>query len=374
MLLQSPAPKAKRVSRRWPLMLAGGLLGLSIIAAGVGLKAVAAPPAEPKKEEPRKEELKGQPNKEQPKKNKPADQDPREQFPDFFKQFDNVPGVEPEMLKHLREEMERTHAEMRRAMEMARQMQGGQFRGGMLMPQFAPLGQFGRQGPAREGRLGARVEKPSETLVEQLDLPQGQGLVVDEVRPDSAASKAGLKAHDILLEVNGKAVSNDPHDFVKQVDAIKANTPVEVVLLRKGKKETLKGLTLPEAKVEKPAARGGFGFDFPFDNAFPGNFPGQFGGFQFGGFGPGGKPVLIQTSRNGDEFTATRKEGDLTITVKGKVEDGKAVPGTIEIDSGNGVKKYESVEKVPEEHRDAVKALLRIMTGQRVQRGGRQRL
>jgi hypothetical protein len=359
MLLQSPTKVEKRCPRSWSLLMGAGLLGLSVVVAGVGLKAVAAPVPTEKKEEPRKEQPKEQPKKDEAKKDEPKKEEPKknppkvpglEVFPDPDKLFENLPGFDQEQLKQMRAEMKRAHEEMRKALERAHQFQGGQFPGlpgGMVAPRFGGLA------PRNEGRLGALVQKPGETLVEQLDLPQGQGLVVEEVRPNSAAGKAGLKSHDILLEVNGKTVPNDPTAFVKQVGEIKANTPVDVVVLRKGKKETLKGLSLPEAKVEKAQVPGGL----------PGGFP--FGGnFQFQNFGPaGGKQVLIQTTRNGDEFTSTRKEGDQTITVTGKVEDGRAVPSSIEIDEGKGAKSYDSMEKVPEQHRNSVKTMLQSVTG-----------
>src|SRR5206468_613585 len=132
--------------------------------------------------------------------------------------------------------------QMRKSMEMARQMMGR----GMA-------GRFGLFGQAAEGRLGVVADKPGATLAEQLDLPQGQGLVVEEVQPNSAAAKAGLKPHDILLELNGKAVPDDVSGLEKQLDEIKADKPVDAVVLRKGKRETIKGLTLPEARVEGPA-------------------------------------------------------------------------------------------------------------------------
>ena len=94
-------------------------------------------------------------------------------------------------------------------------------------------------------------------LVEQLDLPKDQGIVVNEVMPDSAASKAGLKAHDILLEVDGKTVTNKLPEFNKQISDIKADTPVDVVVLRKGKRETVKGLSLPEGPPQSVPAPNG---------------------------------------------------------------------------------------------------------------------
>ncbi len=402
MLLQSSTPVEKRCPRSWSLLMGAGLLGLSVIVAGVGLKAIAAPVSkdarkdEPKKEEPKKEEpRKVEPKKEEPKKEEPRKNprgiDPFDLMPDFDKLFENLPGADEQQMKLLREQMKKAmeqarqmragqlpglvpvfpggalpdnfkqiqdqirkvQEEQRKAMEQFRQLRGGQLPGGAfpVFPAFPNLP--GRRGQAHEGRLGARVEKPGETLIEQLDLPRGQGLILDSVKADSPAEKVGLKAHDILMEVNGKPVPSDAAEFAKQVQEIKAKTPVDVVVLRRGKKETLKGLTLPEARVEKPVERPRLNFNFP--NVFP-----------------GGKGVEIQTTRNGDEFTTTRKEGEQSITVSGKVADGKAVPAAIEINDGKESKKYESVEKVPEQYRNAVKTLLQTVTGKGGKRGNLQ--
>src|SRR5262249_31625418 len=110
-------------------------------------------------------------------------------------------------------------------------------------------------GGAHDARLGIQVSPPSPALQEQLDLPKGQGLVVDNVIPDSPAAKAGFKANDILVEVNGKSVSNDPGQLVKMLEDIKANTPVDLLVIRKGKKEPIKGVSLREKPEERRAIR-----------------------------------------------------------------------------------------------------------------------
>ena len=43
----------------------------------------------------------------------------------------------------------------------------------------------------------------------QIDIPEGQGLLVRQVVPDSPAAKAGLKNFDILLRAN----DTDLHDM-----------------------------------------------------------------------------------------------------------------------------------------------------------------
>src|SRR5262249_33514205 len=143
-------------------------------------------------------------------------------FPDVDELMKRHPGALPEEhAKQLRQQM----LQMRNMMEqMLKQFpEGGNFPGmpggeGFpqmpQMPQFqmpnAPWGNFnGRFGQQQEPRLGVRLDKPSATLVDQLDLPKGQGLILEEVVNNSAASKAGLKPHDILLEFDGKPVPND---------------------------------------------------------------------------------------------------------------------------------------------------------------------
>src|SRR5262249_22971070 len=115
---------------------------------------------------------------------------------------------------------------------MMKAMQEGKFQElpGMQPPGalFVPGNNFfGRAVMSQhEARLRAQVRRPSQTLVEQLDLPKEQGQVLEEVGANSAAAKAGLKKHDILLELNGKPVSSKPEEFRKMLKEVKANTPV----------------------------------------------------------------------------------------------------------------------------------------------------
>jgi Zn-dependent protease with chaperone function len=338
MLLKSSVPVERRCPRRWSLTAAAGLLALAALVAGVRLQAGAAPQTkdEPKKDEPKKVE----PKKDQPKKDDRAPNEFDPFMPNFDDLFKGFKGMDPEQVKKLREQWEQAQMQWRKAAEQGRFGHPGMAFG------------FDRGG---HGRLGVMVRPPSETLTEQLDLPKGQGLVVESVQADSAAAKAGLKPHDVLLELNGKAVPDDPREFVKQLNDVKANTAVDAVVLRKGKKETVKGLTLPEAKAAVPednrfeffTPRGKEGGNFGF---FPGDAPG----------GRGGKGPVTTTMLNNDRFTSTYKDGDLSITVTGKIEDGKPKLGEVQVKDGGKTEKYESLDKVPEKYRDQVKALMEV--------------
>ena len=96
--------------------------------------------------------------------------------------------------------------------------------------------------------LGAGLEAPSQILVSQLGLGRGQGLLLTTVQPNSAAAKAGLQVHDILWELDGKPVPGNLPEFQKTLAALKSNTTVAAVVIRKGQKTTLTGLALPKAE------------------------------------------------------------------------------------------------------------------------------
>jgi len=96
-------------------------------------------------------------------------------------------------------------------------------------------------------RLGVHTKPPTDDLVEQLDLPRDQGQVVLKVVPDSPAAAAGVKPSDILLEINDRPVPKTAAEFLRAVEGIKADVPVNVVVLRKGVKKEIKGLKLRES-------------------------------------------------------------------------------------------------------------------------------
>jgi membrane-associated protease RseP (regulator of RpoE activity) len=227
-------------------------------------------------------------------------------------------------------------------------------------------------------RLGAQLEQVSGVLASQLGLPKGKGQVIGQVTPKSAADKAGLQQHDILLELDGKSVSSDAAEFAKAVAAIKANTPVGAVVLRQGKRTEVKKLSLPEPSAE----------------LFPGAFKTylapvtdgtsntiMFGEGQFKAVPPDmvwnwydgtprahkewsvraeGKEVLTTTFRRQERFTTRLQEGTLIITVTGALKDGKTTVIGIKVQDSGVEKKYASLDKVPEEYRDKAAHLIDV--------------
>lgn len=65
------------------------------------------------------------------------------------------------------------------------------------------------------------------------------GLLVDGVTPGGAAEKGGVKDGDVIVEIGGKPVKNIG-TYMTAMQAQKAGTAVDIVVLRKGQKLTLK--------------------------------------------------------------------------------------------------------------------------------------
>ncbi len=377
MLLKSNRRVDGVCPRRWSLTAAGAFMSLAVLLSGVGLtRAVIASPAHEPQNDVQKTGDEVQPKPQQ----KAAERDEAAQPPKNQEEFQQQMQ---KMMQEMQKRLMSQNSEFQKMMqEMQKQMQQHGFGGGGAMvfppnvPQpglFAP-GNFGfGRLASTHGRLGAMIAKPSTTLIEQLDLPKDQGIVLTSIQPDSAAAKAGLKASDILLELNGKPVSSNPQEFVKQIGEIKADKAVDAVVLRKGQRQTVKGLKLPEAKANDFGNFGGFGLKglnmqlrplpvppIPQVEGIPA-VPGipAIPNVQFGG--DGNKSVSI--SINNDHFTINSVDNNLKIALTGTIADGKTVLDSATINDDGKQIKAKSLDKVPEKYRDQVKKLLGSIKG-----------
>ena len=94
--------------------------------------------------------------------------------------------------------------------------------------------------------LGLQPEELPDELRAQLDLPEGEGLLVTDVVAGSPAEKAGLKKNDILTKIDGKAVKGED-SLAKFMASAKAGQEASLTVLRKSKVQTIK-VTIGEKK------------------------------------------------------------------------------------------------------------------------------
>jgi membrane-associated protease RseP (regulator of RpoE activity) len=93
-------------------------------------------------------------------------------------------------------------------------------------------------------QIGVGIVPLSKQLAEHFKVEGGA--MIDEVRENSPAAKAGLKAGDIVIEANGKAVRNQV-DLIKAINE-KKDGDVQLTIMRNGSRQTIS--VTPEASKD----------------------------------------------------------------------------------------------------------------------------
>jgi serine protease Do len=86
--------------------------------------------------------------------------------------------------------------------------------------------------PAREW-FGLRVSNITPDIAKQLGLKKTEGVVIVGVEPNSVAQRAGLRAGDMILEVNRQKVFNED-DYRSAMDKTKPDRGVLLLIDREG--------------------------------------------------------------------------------------------------------------------------------------------
>jgi len=89
----------------------------------------------------------------------------------------------------------------------------------------------------KRGYLGVVLEGLSEQLGEYFGVKDGEGALITEVEEDSPAEKAGLKAGDVIVKIDGEEIE-DPGDVVEVVMDKEEGDKVKINVLRNKKKKT----------------------------------------------------------------------------------------------------------------------------------------
>jgi serine protease Do len=79
--------------------------------------------------------------------------------------------------------------------------------------------------------LGITIDKVPAQVASKLGLKEGEGLIIKQVNPDGRGAAMGLRQGDIVLEVDGKIISN-PEDFSKQVEESKKSGVMRMMIQR----------------------------------------------------------------------------------------------------------------------------------------------
>ena len=243
-------------------------------------------------------------------------------------------------------------------------------------------------------RLGTTFAPVPDALREQIDLPEGVGLLVDAVEPGSPAAAAGLKRFDILTRFNDQIVCNA--DQLATLLKLRKPGAVPLTILRGGRERKIQ-VILPQADPaddEMPLAEAPGPGPGPAPGFAPGQAPGLAPGLAPGAgnlpgdlqkqmedlarqlqkqpFGAGGGAGRSRTTRmsvspQGNERIDTESDGTTTIEIRQSA--GKF---SIEIRGADGAKIHAGRldtdadrRRVPEKFRDRVERLMEEIGGAR---------
>lgn len=99
--------------------------------------------------------------------------------------------------------------------------------------------QLKKAGKVQRGRLGVVIQEMNYNLAKSFGLSNASGALITQVIPNGAADKAGLQMGDIVLSVNGEAVTNSS-DLPVMVGLLPPGKQVILGIWRKGKKQETK--------------------------------------------------------------------------------------------------------------------------------------
>lgn len=100
--------------------------------------------------------------------------------------------------------------------------------------------------------LGVQGGEVTSELADALGYESSKGAFIGQVVPDSAADKAGLKAGDVIVSVNGKAI-NTFSELRAKVATLGAGKEITLGVVRDGKNKTF-DVTLGESTNMKAKA------------------------------------------------------------------------------------------------------------------------
>jgi serine protease Do len=93
-------------------------------------------------------------------------------------------------------------------------------------------------GSVTRGFIGVQIQPVTKEIAEAIDLKEARGALVAEAQKGTPAERAGVRAGDVIVAVNGEPVK-DARELSRKVAAIAPGTRVPLKILRGGREQTL---------------------------------------------------------------------------------------------------------------------------------------
>lgn len=100
------------------------------------------------------------------------------------------------------------------------------------------MDQLIKDGKVRRGMLGINIQNITDDTAEAMGITEKSGVLVSNVRPGSAAEKAGIKRGDIVTAINGEKI-DDSNVLRNKVAGTLPGTEIRLTVVRDGKSQEL---------------------------------------------------------------------------------------------------------------------------------------
>jgi serine protease Do len=114
--------------------------------------------------------------------------------------------------------------------------------------------QLRETGEIQRGWIGVSIQAVDEQIAESLGLPAARGALIAAVSDNGPAQKGGLLAGDVVIRFNGQEV-REMRNLPRIVAGAEIGKTVDVVVIRKGKEQTLKIQVAKLAEPDKKSSR-----------------------------------------------------------------------------------------------------------------------
>ncbi len=113
------------------------------------------------------------------------------------------------------------------------------------------VAQLKEHGYVNRAWLGVQIQPVTAGIAESLGMKKAEGALVDQPQPASPAAKAGIKAGDVITEVDNKPVKGS-RELTQMIGMMAPDTSIKLTLLRHGEVKTM-NLTLGKMPNERTA-------------------------------------------------------------------------------------------------------------------------
>ena len=88
------------------------------------------------------------------------------------------------------------------------------------------------------GWLGVQLQSITAEIAESMGLKAAEGALIAEPQPNSPATKAGLKAGDVITSIDGTPIKEMP-EVARKIAAMQPGSTVELGIIRDGAEQTI---------------------------------------------------------------------------------------------------------------------------------------